>query len=179
MNEGGHPPVIYPGSIERVDFGEAADRKYFVIAQVERGNTQVEWRELTEIRPFIDLAVDLQSTPPEEYTAKIRASLPDPTQLTGAVVRLTLTYPRDRESMIDDASLLKFGAEAFDFRIMKHPLIETRIRLPHDQAIGALGPLELLELYWRANHTSDGELADLQKLAASVIDETTQPDSSI
>src|SRR4030067_3145555 len=51
LNEGAHPPVVYPGSIERVDFGEAADEKYFVIASVERGRTQVEWRRLDQGRP--------------------------------------------------------------------------------------------------------------------------------
>jgi len=58
LNEGVHPPVIYPGSIERVDFGEAQDDKSFVIARIARGHTQYERRAL-QGRRFIDRAVTL------------------------------------------------------------------------------------------------------------------------
>ncbi len=47
VNEGNQPPVIYPGSIERVDFGEAKEDRFFVIAHIEEGkDTKVEWRKL-------------------------------------------------------------------------------------------------------------------------------------
>ncbi|OQY26503.1 MAG: hypothetical protein B6I38_11235, partial [Anaerolineaceae bacterium 4572_5.1] len=52
--EGVMPPIIYPGSIERVDFGEAQDDKFYVIAEIEQGNTKVNWHKLDQIRPFVD-----------------------------------------------------------------------------------------------------------------------------
>jgi exonuclease SbcD len=167
LNEGAHPPVIYPGSIERVDFGEAQDDKFFVIAHVERGQTRVEWRKLEHIRPFVDRFVCLKS--PEGITDQLRSALPAVEQLAGAVVRLVIEYPRDWETSIDEAALREYAGESFEFQLVKRPQMETRIRLPGDQAIGSLAPLELLDLYWRASHMESSPIEELNQLAAQVI----------
>jgi exonuclease SbcD len=92
LNENAHPPVIYPGSIERVDFGEAGDDKFFIIADVEKGHTRVEWHQLTGIRPFIDRHIQLES--PEDVTNALKSALPPPDQMADAIVRLTVDYLR-------------------------------------------------------------------------------------
>src|SRR5581483_10505404 len=86
VNEGAHPPVIYPGSIERVDFGEAADDRFFVIVDVMRGKTKVEWRKLTGARPFIDRRAVIKSG--ENVMETIKSALPKSKDIEGAIVRL-------------------------------------------------------------------------------------------
>ncbi len=167
LNPDAQPPVIYPGSIERVDFGEALDDKFFVLAEVNKGDTEITWCQLKHIRPFIDLAYHLES--PDEVTEQLRAVFPAQEELAGAIIRFTLDYPRDWEALIDEAALQNLTEEAFEFRLVKRPQIETRIRLPEDKAVGSLSPIELLELYWRANHADPDEIEPLSGLAEEIL----------
>jgi len=168
LNENTHPPVIYPGSIERVDFGEINDDKFFIIAKVEKGNTEVEWRQLTNIRPFIDRYIRLEKQ--ENITKQLLDALPLPDQIEDAIVRMTIEYPREWESMIDDATLRNYAKKAFEFHLVKRPQqIEARIRLPEDKTIGNLTPLELLDIYWRANHLAEDDIQDLDNLARQIV----------
>ena len=165
LNEGGHPPVIYPGSIERVDFGEAADDRFFIIADVTRGKTKVEWRKLKEARRFIDRRVVIGSS--ENVTENLKDALPKPKEIEGAIIRLTVEYPREYDSLIDESALRKYAEDAFEFHLVKRPQMEARIRLPADQTVSSLSPLDLLDQYWRAAKVEDAET--LQKLAQEII----------
>jgi exonuclease SbcD len=167
LNEGQHPPVVYPGSIERVDFGEAQDKKYFVIAEVEKGKTHYEWRELKGIRKFIDRQLKLESN--EQVTDQLRRALPSMQEMEGAIVRLSLEYPRDWESLIDEAALREITSEAFEFHLVKRPKMETRIRIPEDKNVGSLSVVELLDIYWKSAHTEVVDTDTLMALAKEII----------
>jgi exonuclease SbcD len=171
-----HPPVIYPGSIERVDFGEAGDQKYFVIAEVEHSHARVDWRPLTGIRPMLDYSVKITSN--EKVYEQIIGSLPNPDQMQGAILRLVLEYPRDWEAMIDEAALRDYTRDTFELHLVRRPQSDTRIRLPGDQAIGSLTPIELLEIYWKANHADPNEMAELKRLALEIV-KSSSPSSII
>jgi exonuclease SbcD len=162
------PPVIYPGSIERVDFGEAKDDKYFIVAHLEAGkDTRVDWRKLENVRSFIDCWVRLEDQ--EDVMAAIRAALPPAERLKDAIVRLTIEYPRHYETLIDDAGLREAMLECFEFSLIKRPQMENRIRLPNDESISSLSPVELLDRYWKASHTKDDDAQALSSLADSII----------
>jgi len=169
LNEGAHPPVIYPGSIERVDFGEAGDDKFFIIAEVEKHKTKFQWRKIETIRPFVDRRLALDS--PEAVPEQLKAALLPQAELEGAIVRLTVEYLREWDSLIDEAALRLYAAGAFEFHLIKRPLSEARIRLPADQTVSSLGPLELLDQYLRSSQREPDkdELDALEKLATQII----------
>lgn len=167
LNEGGHPPVIYPGSIERVDFGEVEDDKFYVIADVKRGETRVTWHQLAHIRPFIDRYVRLSD--PDDPNRQLREALPAEDVLDGAIVRLTVEYPREWEGLIDEAAIREHAEPAFEFHLVKRPQMEARIRIPEGQSVGSLSPLDLLALYWDTTHQDEEAREELLDLARAVI----------
>ncbi len=169
LNENAHPPVIYPGSFELVDFGEAGDDKFYVIAEVRRGGTDVRWCKLEHIRPFVDKQIALESA--ENVSEALKSALPAAKKMAGAIVRLTVVYPREWDTLIDEPALRAHAAGAFEFHLVKRPQIESRIRLTADQMVRSLSPLELLEQYWQASHTEGDEAKALQILAEGSVNE--------
>jgi len=167
INNGRTPPVVYPGSIERVDFGEAGDDKFFVIAHLEKGQpAAVEWRKL-DGRKFIDRAVRISSG--QDFMQHVMDALPSREDLQDAFVRLVVEYPRALDGLLDEPALRSQMEGAFEFHLVRRPQIEARLRLSNDQAVNSLTPLQLLDLYWKTVNTDAAEAAALQKLAAGFL----------
>jgi DNA repair protein SbcD/Mre11 len=170
LNEGGHPPVIYPGSIERVDFGEAKDKKFYILAKVSKGKTEVDWRELENIRPFIDIHVELETSEAINHT--LQSALPAQEKLQDAIVRMVIEYRREWESLIDEATLRALAAEAFEFHLVKRPQMEARVRLPEGRTASSMGVTELLDIYWGASSRdmAPEKKEALNRLAKTILD---------
>jgi exonuclease SbcD len=177
VNSGGKPPVVYPGSIERVDFGEAGDDKFFSMVELKLGETTYQLRKLPG-RKFIDRSIQFEESTsiPDagDFMQRIMEKLPTSDIMENAMVRLVVRYPRDWEALLDETALRKAAEKAFEFHFIRQPFSSARLRLPANQSMGSLTPLEMAETYWKSIKTPAKEVDELLQLAADMIAGNTQ-----
>ncbi|RMG99429.1 MAG: exonuclease SbcCD subunit D [Chloroflexi bacterium] len=164
--DGTHPPIVYSGSIERIDFGEAREKKGFVLAQVTRGHTEWEFVPLPG-RRFIDL--NLETPTSDTFMDDILRQLPAEEDVKDAICRIRLTYPRDWESLLDERVIRERFKGAFSVQIDKHYQLEKRSRLGETADVEALSPEELLDLYWATIELSEEEAEAMRALSREVL----------
>lgn len=166
LNE--QPPVVYSGSIERIDFGEWREPKGFVLAEVERGKP-TSWRFVElETRPFYDKLIRLEEA--DGFMDQLMSKLPAQERVEGAICRLRLEYPHELDALLDEKLIYEHFAGAFDLRIVKTRTGGNTSRISRLIAVESLGPYELLRLYWGSKNHNDGEVNELLTLAEEVLD---------
>jgi len=146
----GLPPIVYSGSVERVDFTEENEPKGFCWVEVRRGSTQWRFVELPA-RPFRTLTLDLRdaSDPEMAALAQIRRAAPS---IREAVVRIALRIRPEQKERLREARLREELERAQVFYV-SGIRIETeerhRARLPLGE-VERLTPMELLARYLEA-----------------------------
>ena len=168
LNPGSYPPVVYSGSIERVDFGEIHEEKGFVVVDLAKGETTYQFRPLPT-RRFIDLKVFLDIADP--VLDKLVRTLPSEKEAENAIVRLSVFYPKEIETQIDEVELRRRMKGAFQFTLAKHTENPIRARLSDGQETSLMTSAELLDFYWRSTDTNEEERKNLVALAKNLIDE--------
>jgi exonuclease SbcD len=166
LDGGRQPPVVYAGSIERIDFGEAKEKKGFVLAEVSRGQT--DWRFVPlKTRPFVDLEITIDSA--DTFMQDVMAWLPGAEEVDGAICRVQLSYPRDWEPLVDEAAIGERFHSALSLQILKHRQSDKRSRLGDIVAVEALSPQELLDHYWINIGLEEAEADAMRALAKEIL----------
>ncbi len=166
------PLVIYPGSMERVDFGEEDESKGFILAEVTVPQTTFEFKPLP-VRPFKTVRVDVTDLPrlPDPDQSHPQHRILDAIQahsLTGSIVRLIYRIRPDQLEAVDETVFHAALAEAFSYSIAPDVVSTLRTRLP-DLDPTQVEPLEALRHYLDAREDLVGLKEDMLVAAQQVL----------
>jgi exonuclease SbcD len=159
------PLMIYPGSIERVDFSEEHEAKGFILAQVERGQARADFVPLP-VRPFQTIEVDL-TTSDDPQTSLLQTI--GETDIAQAVVRCQYRLRSDQADLIDQTAVEAALSIAHTYTVQPELVtITSRSRLPELGTDSCLDPIIALEAYL-ANRQDLEDVSEAIMAAASAM----------
>lgn len=164
------PPVVYAGSLERIDFGEEKETKGFVVAEIERGNACYEFHPV-DARPFVTVRAKADGDDP---TAQVLAAVAAH-DVTDAVVRVIVQTTADKEPLLRDGEIRRALAPAFYVAaVVKEVERPARLRLGQEALIAELTPLEILERYFEVKQIPPERVPLLLDRARALLAEVDQ-----
>lgn len=146
VNPDGTIPVIYAGSIDRIDFGERKEEKGFCDVTIHKKNT-VDFKHISiQTRPFLQIEVKLNAT--DDQTDQILQELAK-FSIKDAIVKILYEIPTTCTDMVDVKKIQKMCIDAmFVVGIIPIRTIQTRAHrdlLKHEMDLATL-----LETYFNA-----------------------------
>ncbi len=144
LNPSNDPPIVYPGSIDRVDFSEEKEDKGYVLIEVAKG--EVKWKFCPlPVRTFCSIEVDVSEAenPQKELLKALKKH-----DIQEAVIRLVYKIRSEQLELINTNQLDEALKTAHSYSIRAELISQlTRPRLPELGVGNQLDPMEALKAY--------------------------------
>ncbi|MFN7566686.1 MAG: exonuclease subunit SbcD [Microcystis sp.] len=144
LNPSNDPPIVYPGSIDRVDFSEEKEDKGYVLIEVAKGEVKWEFCPLP-VRTFCSIEVDVSEAenPQKELLKALKKH-----DIQEAVIRLVYKIRSEQLELINTNQLDEALKTAHSYSIRAELISQlTRPRLPELGVGNQLDPMEALKAY--------------------------------
>jgi exonuclease SbcD len=163
-----NPPVVYAGSPERIDFGEAKENKGIVLIDIPQPGAATYKFIPTPARKFVSLHVSLKpenSDPTKTILEEIGKH-----DLEGTIVRLAVDIPADLNKEIEIEKIKKALSGAFyTAGISRNVERKERQAIDGQEEVERLSPIEALQKYFASKKYSPEKIKDLEKFASEIL----------
>ena len=167
------PPVVYSGSLERLDFGDEDDEKGFYVVEIEhttgvRG-TQFEFRSLGG-RRFLTIKAAIEPEDADPTASILDILEKSREEIQGNIIRLEVSLYQEHEGRLEEQRIRKAASAASYFSIIKNVKRQSRPRLG-DNSVESLSPCAALKMFIDFNRKeySDEQAARLLQAGTEII----------
>ena len=146
------PPVIYSGSLDSIDFGDADQDKGFYVVDIDKEQHKVEYRFVpSNGRRFVkkEISIDIDDlNPTQTVLSRLQRNEKD---LKDNIVRLTINIDNEIEKQLDDQVIKNYcDSLAYHFELIKERNRLTRNKVRVNFQSNAT-PENILETYLKEN----------------------------
>ncbi len=174
------PPMVYAGSLERLDFGDEDDDKGFYLVEIETNPKTANRRVWYEFHPingrrFITIRVNIEPQDLEPTPTILKAI--SQYDIVDAIVRLLISLSQESDGQIIDSDIRNALKQAHYYTIARDIKRESRLRLG-DQATEEITPVAALKAYLEDRKFSKSRSKLLLKYGEQLINEQLSGESS-
>lgn len=158
-------PVVYSGSIDRVDFGEEdLPKGFFDVTIDDKGSVWYDFEEIPTVRPMVTLKIDVRGQ--KQPVSKILKKVEQAKISNDALLRVMIDVDHGVRVPYNDVhERLKHV-----YRVTSINTLEERLDRPSNlhqddqRSLISMTPLEVLDAYFHAQGYSEDETDDLLDL---------------
>jgi exonuclease SbcD len=166
------PPVVYAGSLERVDFGdEGLEKGFYVVDITAKGSKRETKFHLEPVagRKFLTLEKTILADDPDPTGTVVKTLCREAEKIKNNIVRLELTVPQSLQAQICDGDIRAAAEGAYYFGVTKKIERSSRVRFA-DVYVERITPQQALETFLIARYKdSPAHLQELMEAGRRLI----------